>query len=163
MELQQDITDLAAQLGGILTDKSLWITTAESCTGGGISYALTDTPGSSAYLDRAFVTYSNKAKNELLNVNEKTLQIYGAVSEQTVIEMAQGACKVTGANIAITVSGIAGPGGATESKAVGTVWFCIRYLDENYTYCEIFPGERAEVRLQAIVFALKKLIKHINY
>ncbi|PAJ73448.1 damage-inducible protein CinA [Pseudoalteromonas sp. NBT06-2] len=162
MELQQDITDLAAQLGRILTDKSLWITTAESCTGGGISYALTDTPGSSAYLDRAFITYSNKAKNELLNVSKKTLQDHGAVSEQTVIEMAQGACRVTGANIVVTVSGIAGPGGATSTKPVGTVWFCIRYLDENYTYCETFPGRRSEVRMQAIVFALKKLIKHIN-
>ncbi|WP_042146425.1 MULTISPECIES: CinA family protein [unclassified Pseudoalteromonas] len=163
MELQQDIIDLAAQLGAILTDKSLWITTAESCTGGGISYVITDTPGSSAYLDRAFVTYSNTAKNELLNVGETTLQVHGAVSEQTVMEMAQGACIAANADIAISVSGIAGPGGATETKPVGTVWFCIRYLDENYTYCEIFPGERAEVRLQVIVFALKKLIKHINF
>jgi len=163
MELQQDITDLAAQLGRILTDKSLWITTAESCTGGGISYALTDTPGSSAYLDRAFVTYSNKAKAQLLNVSEETLINYGAVSEQTVIEMAIGACKVTNANIAVTVSGIAGPGGATNTKPVGTVWFCIRYLDENYTYCKVFSGGRANVRTQAIVFALKKLIKHINF
>ena len=161
MELQQDITDLAAQLGGILTDKSLWITTAESCTGGGISYALTDTPGSSAYLDRAFVTYSNKAKSELLNVSEETLSTYGAVSEQTVIEMAKGASSEANANIAVSVSGIAGPGGATKDKPVGTVWFCISYLNETYTYCEVFLGSRTEVRLQVIVFALKKLIKHI--
>ncbi|SFB82499.1 CinA family protein [Pseudoalteromonas denitrificans] len=162
MELQQDIQELAAQLGRILTDKALWITTAESCTGGGISYALTDTPGSSAYLDRAFITYSNKAKRELLNVSNETLLEYGAVSKQTVDEMAKGACLVANADVAITVSGIAGPGGATETKPVGTVWFCIRYLNESHTYGEVFIGGRAEIRLQAIVFALKKLIVHIN-
>ena len=109
MELHQEIKTLAAQLGAILTDKRLWITSAESCTGGGVSYALTDTPGSSAYIDRAFVTYSNQAKQDLLGVTEQTLTLYGAVSEQTVLQMAAGACKAAGADISVAVSGIAGP------------------------------------------------------
>ena len=88
MELHQEIKTLAAKLGAILTDKRLWSTTAESCTGGGVSYALTDTPGSSNYIDRAFVTYSNQAKHELIGVSEQTLNSFGAVSEQTVVEMA---------------------------------------------------------------------------
>ena len=116
MELHQEIKTLAAQLGAILTDKRLWITSAESCTGGGVSYALTDTPGSSAYIDRAFVTYSNQAKQDLLGVAEQTLALYGAVSEQTVLQMAAGACKAAGADIAVAVSGIAGPGGGSAEK-----------------------------------------------
>ena len=118
MELHQEIKTLAAQLGAILTDKRLWITSAESCTGGGVSYALTDTPGSSAYIDRAFVTYSNQAKQDLLGVTEQTLTLYGAVSEQTVLQMAAGACKAAGADISVAVSGIAGPGGGSTEKPV---------------------------------------------
>ena len=162
MELHQEIKTLAAQLGAILTDKCLWITTAESCTGGGVSYALTDTPGSSAYIDRAFVTYSNQAKQDLLNVSASTLNQYGAVSEQTVHEMAVGAIKATNANISIAVSGIAGPGGATEGKPVGLVWFGIQIDDKVLTFKQIFTGDRAQVRLQAIVFSLKSVIDEIK-
>lgn len=162
MELHQEIKTLAAQLGSILTDKCLWITTAESCTGGGVSYALTDTPGSSAYIDRAFVTYSNQAKQTLLNVSSETLEQYGAVSEQTVKEMASGACLSANANIAIAISGIAGPGGATHDKPVGLVWFGIQINDKVYTFKQTFVGDRANVRLQAIVFSLKKVIDEIK-
>ena len=162
MKLHQDIKTLAAQLGTILTDKCLWITTAESCTGGGVSYALTDTPGSSAYIDRAFVTYSNKAKQDLLNVSTEVLTQYGAVSEQTVREMALGAIEATNANIAIAVSGIAGPGGATPDKPVGLVWFCIQINEKQCVFKQIFTGDRAQVRAQAIVFAIKMLIEEIK-
>ena len=115
MEHYKEIADYAAQLGAILTNKGLTITTAESCTGGGVSYALTNTPGSSNYLDRCFVTYSNNAKHELLGVELETLAQFGAVSEQTVVEMAQGAQRAGTADIAIAVSGVAGPGGACEN------------------------------------------------
>jgi len=162
MELHQEIKTLAAQLGAILTDKCLWITTAESCTGGGVSYALTDTPGSSAYLDRAFVTYSNQAKQELLAVNAATLSTYGAVSEQTVLEMAAGACNITNADIAVAISGIAGPGGGSLDKPVGLVWFCIQINNKQYASQQIFIGDRAKIRVQAIVYALKKVIDKIN-
>ncbi|XQF90664.1 CinA family protein [Pseudoalteromonas espejiana] len=162
MELHQEIKTLAAQLGVILTDKRLWITTAESCTGGGVSYALTDTPGSSAYLGRAFVTYSNEAKHELLNVSNTTLEQYGAVSEQTVKEMAFGAKSVANADVAIAISGIAGPGGATPGKPVGFVWFCLQIANKQFTFEQIFSGDRAQVRAQAIEFALKKTIEQIK-
>ncbi|NMR24414.1 nicotinamide-nucleotide amidohydrolase family protein [Pseudoalteromonas sp. NEC-BIFX-2020_015] len=162
MELHQEIKTLAAQLGAILTDKCLWITTAESCTGGGVSYALTDTPGSSAYIDRAFVTYSNKAKQDLLGVNTQTLTRYGAVSEQTVLQMAEGASKAAHADISVAISGIAGPGGGTNDKPVGLVWFCIKIGNKVYSSQQIFAGGRAEVRSQAIVYALKSVIEKIN-
>ncbi|MCQ8880017.1 CinA family protein [Pseudoalteromonas shioyasakiensis] len=162
MELHQEIKTLAAQLGAILTDKCLWITTAESCTGGGVSYALTDTPGSSAYIDRAFVTYSNQAKQDLLGVNEQTLIEHGAVSEQTVLEMTKGVCTVTNADVAIAVSGIAGPGGGSSEKPVGLVWFCIKIADKHYASKQVFTGNRAEIRSQAIVYALKQVIDKIN-
>jgi len=162
MELHQEIKTLAAQLGAILTDKCLWITTAESCTGGGVSYALTDTPGSSAYIDRAFVTYSNKAKQDLLGVNAQTLTRYGAVSEQTVLQMAEGASKAAHADISVAISGVAGPGGGTNDKPVGLVWFCIKIGNKVYSSQQTFAGGRAEVRSQAIVYALKSVIEKIN-
>ncbi|MGB1293646.1 MAG: CinA family protein [Pseudoalteromonas sp.] len=162
MELHQEIKTLAAQLGVILTDKCLWITTAESCTGGGVSYALTDTPGSSAYLDRAFVTYSNQAKHDLLGVSLQTLSDFGAVSEQVVLEMAEGACRTTHADIAIAISGVAGPGGGSVDKPVGLVWFCIKIADKQYSSKQVFTGDRASVRAQAIVYALKSVIDKIN-
>ncbi|AOT09591.1 CinA family protein [Pseudoalteromonas luteoviolacea] len=162
MEIHTKIAALAAQLGAILTNKSFVITTAESCTGGGISYALTDTPGSSAYIDRCFVTYSNEAKHELLGVSEQTLAQYGAVSEQTVIEMAAGARVAGKADIAISVSGIAGPSGGSKEKPVGTVWFAIDIQGNTHTFMQVFPEGRAEVRLQAIEFILEKIISLIK-
>ncbi|MDP4985072.1 CinA family protein [Pseudoalteromonas tunicata] len=162
MELQQEISQLAAELGAILADKGIWITTAESCTGGGISYALTDTAGSSRYIDRCFVTYSNEAKQALLGVSAATLTSFGAVSEQTVIEMAQGAALAANAELAISVSGIAGPSGGSTDKPVGTVWFGIQLGAKTQTLKCVFSGSRAEIRVQAIVFALKNLIEIIK-
>ncbi|MEC4088492.1 nicotinamide-nucleotide amidohydrolase family protein [Pseudoalteromonas rubra] len=162
MELHTEIASLAAQLGAILTNNGLTITTAESCTGGGISYALTDTPGSSAYIERCFVTYSNEAKSQLLGVAQKTLAEFGAVSQQTVHEMVQGAANAARADVAIAVSGIAGPGGGSLEKPVGTVWFGF-YL-QGKVLCEVchFTGNRAEVRVQAIEFAIGKIISVLN-
>ncbi|WP_125716703.1 CinA family protein [Pseudoalteromonas rubra] len=162
MELHTEIAGLAAQLGAILTNNGLTITTAESCTGGGISYALTDTPGSSAYIERCFVTYSNEAKVQLLGVAHNTLTEFGAVSRQTVDEMVQGAAKAAQADVAIAVSGIAGPGGGTQDKPVGTVWFGF-YL-QGKVLCEVchFAGNRAEVRKQAIEFSIRKIISLLN-
>ncbi|CAH9053263.1 Nicotinamide-nucleotide amidohydrolase PncC [Pseudoalteromonas holothuriae] len=158
MELNQEIKTLAAQLGAILTDKRFTITTAESCTGGGISYALTDTPGSSAYVDRCFVTYSNDAKQGLLGVSADTLCSHGAVSEQTVLAMALGAAKAAKADIAVAVSGIAGPSGGSKDKPVGLVWFAVNVQGNVTCYEHIFTGDRAYVRAQAIAFALKNIV-----
>ena len=162
MILPAHISELAAKLGASLTNKKLWITTAESCTGGGISYALTDTAGSSAYIDRCFVTYSNNAKHELLGVKQEILEQFGAVSKETIEQMADGAINATNADVAIAVSGIAGPGGGTKDKPVGTVWIAVKVLDKlSVEHC-LFAGNRSEVRLQAIEYSLKKAIELIN-
>ncbi|CCQ09552.1 C-terminal domain of CinA type S; Protein Implicated in DNA repair function with RecA and MutS [Pseudoalteromonas luteoviolacea B = ATCC 29581] len=162
MNLHQEITTLAAQVGAILSDKGLTITTIESCTGGGISYALTDTPGSSAYIEQCFVTYSNTAKSELAAVNLSTLNEHGAVSEAVVGEMVVGGAKRAKADIAIAVSGIAGPGGGTKDKPVGLVWFAWKVLDKTVCKKSVFAGSRAEIRAQAIAFALKNLLVQLN-
>lgn len=162
MELSHDIKHLAAQLGCSLTNKGFRITTAESCTGGGISYALTDTPGSSAYLERCYVTYSNLAKTEMLGVQSKTLAQFGAVSEQTVTEMVNGAAIAANAEVAIAVSGVAGPDGGTQEKPVGTVWVALKVLDKVTVQHCLFPGGRAEIRLQVIEYSLKSAISGIN-
>ena len=162
MILPAHISELAAKLGASLTNKKLWITTAESCTGGGISYALTDTAGSSAYIDRCFVTYSNNAKHELLGVKQEILEQFGAVSKETIEQMADGAINATNADVAIAVSGIAGPGGGTKDKPVGTVWIAVKVLDKlSVEHC-LFAGNRSEVRLQVIEHSLKKAIELIN-
>src|SRR5476649_3087640 len=112
---EHQLHQLSEQVGNKLKDKGLWITCAESCTGGWVAKAITDIAGSSAWFDRGFVTYSNAAKHELLGVSEATLEQYGAVSEQVVREMAQGVLHAAGADIGLSVSGIAGPdGGSTE-------------------------------------------------
>jgi nicotinamide-nucleotide amidase len=149
---------LASALGQLLLRKKLSITTAESCTGGGIAYALTAIAGSSAYLDRSFITYSNKAKQQLLGVKSATLLQFGAVSEDTVAEMAAGAAAAAGADCAVAVSGIAGPGGGSALKPVGTVCFGFYLAGEILTTGRLFDGDRAAVRQQSIDFALEQLI-----
>ncbi len=155
--------ELSAQLGSILHAQRLILTTAESCTGGGVSAAVTDIAGSSAWFDRAFITYSNEAKMEMLGVSAATLEQFGAVSEQTVVEMVEGAIQNSNANIGVSISGIAGPGGGTELKPVGTV--CFAWADSSdwkkvETVC--FSGDRAQVRLQAVEHALKVLYVELS-
>ncbi|MDP4535512.1 CinA family protein [Alkalimonas collagenimarina] len=154
-----DTIQLASELGQLLIQQQLTVTTAESCTGGGIAYHLTAVPGSSAYLDRSFITYSNKSKQQLLAVPPQTLQQFGAVSLQTVQEMAAGAAKAASADLAIAVSGIAGPGGGSEHKPVGTVCFGF-WLKGVCTSNQLhFDGDRTEIRQQSINFALQQSIR----
>ncbi|MDX1676438.1 nicotinamide-nucleotide amidohydrolase family protein [Arsukibacterium sp.] len=153
-----DTQQLAAELGALLLRKKWFVTTAESCTGGGIAYYLTAVAGSSAYLDRTFVTYSNKAKQQLLGVRSATLLQFGAVSDETVKEMAAGAAVAANAQLAIAVSGIAGPGGGSASKPVGTVWFSFWLNGELSSELQHFSGDRGQVRQQAIDYALKRCI-----
>ncbi len=158
-KLAANTQTLAAQLGAILTDKQMMITTAESCTGGGIAYALTDTPGSSRYFAQGAVTYSNEVKKSLLGVSTQTLKQYGAVSEQTVREMATGAAKVAAADVAIVTSGIAGPDGGTPEKPVGLVWFAVYFDQQLVVQKQVFSGSRVDVREQAIDYALTMTLK----
>ena len=121
--MTQDLASLAAVLAGRLTARNESLVTAESCTGGWIAKICTDLPGSSSWFERGFVTYSNASKQELLGVSARTLERHGAVSEATVREMVSGALRHSHAVWGLAVSGIAGPGGGSEDKPVGTVWF----------------------------------------
>ena len=116
------VTELASELIGVLRAKGLSLSTAESCTGGAIAAAITSVPGSSDVFKGAVVAYANEVKRSLLGVSDDTLQSYGAVSEQTVREMVQGVARATDSDCAVATSGVAGPGGGTPDKPVGTVW-----------------------------------------
>ena len=164
-----EIESLSKQLGTALLNKGWTVTTAESCTGGGVSQAITANTGSSNYFDCAFITYSNNAKQQLVNVQSETLEKYGAVSEQTVIEMAQGAVNAANAQVGISVSGVAGPGGGSKDKPVGTVWIAvfIQYLldgvdkQSTKTQCFCFDGDRDSVRDASVKAALNMAIESV--
>lgn len=150
-----ELGQLSREVGALLQQQKQVLVTAESCTGGGIAAAITDIAGSSAWFDRAFVTYSNEAKMEMIGVSVVTLEACGAVSRQVVQEMARGALENANATIAVSVSGIAGPGGGSEEKPVGTVWFGWRYGDQEYQQQCCFSGDRYAVRRQACIYALQ--------
>jgi nicotinamide-nucleotide amidase len=147
---------LAAKVGETLKSHGLMLATAESCTGGGVAQAITEVAGSSAWFERGFVTYSNLSKQQMLGVRETTLRQHGAVSEMTVREMVEGALANSAAQVALAVSGIAGPGGGTAGKPVGTVWFAWG-IKQGETYAQRYrlDGNRAEVRSQAVRIALQ--------
>jgi len=153
--------ELAQQLGELLLNENASVCTVESCTGGGLAFAITEIAGSSAWFKQSWVTYSNLAKSQLVGVHKDTLDKYGAVSEEVVIEMAKGGIKRAEADYAVAISGIAGPGGGTANKPVGLVWFAISTLDTTHTFNRCFSGDRQQVREQAIVLALEKLISCI--
>jgi nicotinamide-nucleotide amidase len=151
--------ELSRQISLILLSKKLFLTTAESCTGGGIAHLLTEIPGSSTWYERGFVTYSNSSKEELLNVPADILMNYGAVSRETAQAMAEGALQNSHAQVSIAVTGIAGPDGGTSEKPVGTVWFSwARIGKSTETLLKYFKGDRAKIRNQAIEFALQELL-----
>ena len=145
---------LAAVLGRMLAERRLTLATAESCTGGMIGEALTDIPGSSAYYLGGTVTYANSAKGEMLGVDDALIDAHGAVSEQVARAMAEGIRERLGADIAVSVTGIAGPGGGTPEKPVGTVWIGIASARGSHASRHLFGRERAYVRQRASSQAL---------
>lgn len=154
------MSDLVKSLSKKLQDKGWMIATAESCTGGMIAAAMTDLTGSSALFDRGFVTYSNEAKMELLGVSRETLATYGAVSAEVAGEMVTGALLNSHADLAVSVTGIAGPGGGTMDKPVGLVYIATAIKGgEPHVSKNIFAGERADVRRQSVETALRQLEK----
>lgn len=154
-----DLTALAADLGERLAAAGLVLVTAESCTGGWIAKCMTDIAGSSGWLDCGFVTYSNAAKQEMLGVDAATLALYGAVSEPVVQQMAEGAMGRSAAQVAVAVSGIAGPGGGSAEKPVGMVCFGFALPDGVSTETRHFAGDRDAVRRQSVRHALSRLIE----
>tara|TARA_R110002110_G_C13401879_1_gene712816 strand:+ start:76 stop:576 length:501 start_codon:yes stop_codon:yes gene_type:complete len=151
-ELEQAGEKLAEQLMAV----GLTMVTAESCTGGWVAKVLTDKAGSSAYVVGGLVTYSNDAKQKLLGVTGASLDNHGAVSEPVVREMVAGALATTGAGVAVAISGVAGPGGGSEEKPVGMVWFAWgSSVKTTEAVVRHFSGDRDQVRRQAVLFALQ--------
>ena len=150
-----EIFRLAEKLGELLQAKGMKVAVAESCTGGGICQAITDVPGSSVWFDRGFVTYSNEAKKAMLAVNSDSLDQFGAVSRVVAIEMVNGVLQNSLADLAVSVTGIAGPGGGTEEKPVGTV-FIAWQIKNQMEQCKKFQfvGDRSGIRLQTVRMAL---------
>ncbi|MEI6542033.1 MAG: CinA family protein [Methylococcales bacterium] len=154
--MDNELFEISQQLGKLLQSKDKKISTAESCTGGWISQIITDVPGSSAWFDRGFVTYSNAAKMQMLGVKPETLDAFGAVSAQTATEMANGALQNSDADCAIAVTGIAGPTGGTIKKPVGTVFIAWAYKNqETKVIKKELTGNRFEIRQQSVKLALK--------
>ncbi|HBO18781.1 MAG TPA: hypothetical protein DD612_03935 [Methylophilaceae bacterium] len=153
------IQDTCAQLGSALIKRNLRIALAESCTGGLVCQQLTNIPGSSAWFDRGFITYSNESKMELLKVNQTTLSEFGAVSKEIASEMALGALNASHADIALSITGIAGPSGGSIDKPVGTVFFAIAYQNKVvFNASKIFSGSRKNIRESSCLFALNQVL-----
>ncbi len=154
------LTRLAARVGARLKARGLTLATAESCTGGWVAQAVTSVAGSSDWFERGFITYSDESKRELLGVRTQTLKKYGAVSEQTALAMADGALARSRAQVAVAVTGIAGPGGGSREKPVGTVCFAwARQGAAPASLARRFSGDRASVRRQSVAAALKGLLE----
>ncbi|ABC31908.1 uncharacterized protein (competence- and mitomycin-induced) [Hahella chejuensis KCTC 2396] len=157
--MNDEIKSLAARLGAVLNKRGLKVTTAESCTGGGVAYAITSVAGSSNWFEEGVITYSNEAKQSRLQVASTTLMQHGAVSEEVVKEMTLGALQCGQAQLAIAVSGIAGPGGGTAEKPVGLVWVAWRFREVVVARSFHFSGDREQVRLQSIAEGLRGAIE----
>jgi nicotinamide-nucleotide amidase len=158
-----EIVELAAELGRRLASRREIVTAAESCTGGLVAGAITAIPGSSGWFQRGFVTYSNEAKTEMLGVPVETLARHGAVSEETAQSMAEGALRMSRADYAVAITGVAGPDGGTAAKPVGMVCFGWAVRDGATTaITRHFPGDRAAVRRASVIVALQGLISRLG-
>ena len=157
-----DLSLLAQRLGKLCRKLQIEVTTAESCTGGGIACAITSAAGSSAYFTTGYVTYADAAKTRLVGISDATLQTHGAVSEAVVKAMVAGACQDSGAQLGVAVSGVAGPDGGSAEKPVGTVWLAWGDVNHQEAECFHFPGDRQAVREQAVREALAGLVARLD-
>ena len=154
--------DKAKEVVELLIQRGLKVTSAESCTGGLFAAHITSVSGSSECFEGSFVTYSNEIKHRMINVREETLEKYGAVSEECVLEMAENSRKIMKSDIAIAISGIAGPSGGTDDKPVGLVWICLAAEGYIKAYKNIFSGDRQEVIEQSVMFSLNLIENFIK-
>ena len=155
-------TSLAAQIGELLQARGLKLALAESCTGGLVGNLITDVPGSSTYFLGGVISYAYEAKVDLLGVQWETLNSKGAVSRETVIEMARGARKALNADIAVSVSGIAGPGGSMPGKPVGTTWIALVTNEGEWARVFQFSGDRVQNKSHAAEAALQMLLDYLH-
>ena len=160
--MQAEIYHLSEQLGSALLQQGTTVTTAESCTGGGVANAITAVAGSSSWFNCGFVTYANSAKQRMLGVPSDIIERDGAVSEAVVRQMAIGAAEEAGADYAVAISGVAGPGGGSADKPVGTVWFAWRSPKGVKAEKYLFSGDRAAIRDQAIKISLEELLHQVT-
>ncbi|WP_444936409.1 CinA family protein [Microbulbifer sp. JMSA004] len=163
----REITELARELGGELEKRDWCVTSAESCTGGAIAAAITSIAGASNWFDGSIVSYANRIKNGVLGVDSNDLKQFGAVSEPVARQMACGVLAMMDANLAVAVSGIAGPDGGTAEKPVGTVWIAWAHAEGQEPVqidakCFLFSGNRAEVQSQTVIEALKGMLKVVR-
>lgn len=159
---EQPTEHLCGLMADLLMKNQLRLVTAESCTGGMISAACTDLAGSSLWFERGFVTYSNQAKTELLDVPERVLRRAGAVCGPVAKAMAEGALAHSHAQVAVAVTGVAGPGGGSPAKPVGTVWFGFALPGQTITEKCQFAGDRAAVRQATVRHALSRLVELLS-
>lgn len=158
----KNILDLAAEAGAALKAKNLLLTTAESCTGGGVACAITEIAGSSDWFDCGFITYSNSSKTELLDIPAAVIALHGSVSEEVAAAMAESALANSEASVALATTGIAGPTGAVPGKPVGTVCFAWVAGGVTHTERKVFAGDRHAVREQTVAHALDRLLRYVN-
>ncbi|GEK48991.1 damage-inducible protein CinA [Bisbaumannia pacifica] len=157
-----DLLTLSERLGRLCRARGSAVTCAESCTGGGVASAITAVAGSSNYFETGYVTYANGAKTRLLGVPETLLAEHGAVSREVVEAMVAGACRDSGAELGVAISGVAGPGGGSADKPVGTVWFAWGDAEAQQAERHHLPGDRRAVREQAVRIALIGLIQRLE-
>ena len=151
------LSNEAQVLSKLLISNDLTISVAESCTGGSLSRALTSIPGASSYFDCGYITYSNQSKTEMLGVDIQTIKTFGAVSEEVALEMVIGLATSSHSDIAVSVTGVAGPTGGTSEKPVGMVCFGFSYEGKTSTSTQLFSGDRASIVSQSVSYALKQL------
>ena len=162
INIEHEIHELALKIKEELIKRGEMMATAESCTGGLIASSIVNEPGSSAILKGGIVAYQNEVKHELLGVSDEILAKYDAVSEQPVKAMAEGARKIFKCEWAVATSGIAGPTGAVPGKPVGTVWMCVANSLQNEAFCEIFAGNRGQIREKSVYKIMSKLLFLLN-
>lgn len=160
--MTNELIELAKQVGDAMEARNLMLATAESCTGGGISYTITEVPGSGDWFDCGFVTYTNTAKNGMLDVPDAVIAQFGAVSEEVAAAMASGAVANSSADVAVSTTGIAGPTGAVPGKPIGTVCFGWARGDHVYTERLVFQGDRHAVREQSVAHALRGVLRFLE-
>ena len=151
------LSNEAQELLELLIAKGLTISVAESCTGGSLSHAITSIPGASSYFDCGYITYSNQSKVDMLGVDIQAIKTYGAVSEEVVLEMVIGVATRSHSDVAVSITGVAGPTGGTTEKPVGTVYFGFSFEGKTSTSSQLFSGDRASIVSQSVSYALRQL------
>lgn len=160
---ENELISLSSKVGRLLDEKDMTVATAESCTGGQLSHILTQVSGSSGYFVGGVIAYSNRIKEQILKVDSTTLIKYGAVSEETAQEMAQGICQKFKTSIGLSTTGIAGPTGGTPEKPVGLVWIGIHVDNQTHTYKCKFKGGRGTVKSSTVKRVLTELLEILEY